>query len=108
MAIRRQRRRPDSESKSRKTRVRPAARIGTSSAPKAAEPPEDLIPGRVHPPAELRRGPRKTRETAAPSPRLSNHKIRSQWFRARVSFPTREAPVQTLVAERDRVGKSLP
>jgi photosystem II stability/assembly factor-like uncharacterized protein len=73
----------------------------------AAAPREDLIRGNIHP-AGMMRGPRKTRRVGAPPPRLSNHKIRSQWFRARAAYPVREAPVFALVRERDRVAKSLP
>src|SRR3954451_1019902 len=86
----------------KRTRVAAAA-----SAAVAEKPPENLIPGQVRPP-QLLSGPRKKRAEGAPTARLSNHKVRSQWFRARVSFPSREAPVTTLVAERDRIEKSLP
>jgi photosystem II stability/assembly factor-like uncharacterized protein len=52
-------------------------------------------------------GQRKARLSGAPPPRLSNHKLRSRWFQARAAWPVREAPVQTLIDERDRVAKSL-
>jgi photosystem II stability/assembly factor-like uncharacterized protein len=44
----------------------------------------------------------------APHPRLSSHKKRSVWFRARASWPVREARVHILVSERKRVEKTLP
>ena len=40
--------------------------------------------------------------------RLSNHKPRSQWFQSRSAWPKREAPVHTLMRERERANKSLP
>lgn len=39
--------------------------------------------------------------------RLTHHKARSRWFQARSAWPVREAPVQKLVRERDRVAKAL-
>jgi photosystem II stability/assembly factor-like uncharacterized protein len=41
-------------------------------------------------------------------PRLSGHKKRSVWFRARSAWPYREAPVHKLVLERNRVKRDLP
>jgi photosystem II stability/assembly factor-like uncharacterized protein len=43
----------------------------------------------------------------SPQPRLSSHKKRSVWFRARASWPLREAAVHILVSERNRVEKTL-
>jgi len=40
--------------------------------------------------------------------RHSGHKQRSVWFQARSAWPLREAPVQTLVLERNRVNRDLP
>ncbi|MFN2576394.1 MAG: WD40/YVTN/BNR-like repeat-containing protein [Pyrinomonadaceae bacterium] len=40
--------------------------------------------------------------------RLSNHKARGRWFQARSAWPVREAPVHTLIRERERTAKSLP
>jgi len=56
----------------------------------------------------LARGPRKLRKPGAPAPRLSLHKARAGWFRARAAWPLREAPVATLVAERRRALRTLP
>ena len=42
------------------------------------------------------------------SVRLSNHKARGRWFQARSAWPVREAPVHTLIRERERAAKSLP
>ena len=39
--------------------------------------------------------------------RLSHHKVRGRWFQARSAWPLREAPVQALIRERNRVEKSL-
>src|SRR5690242_15299773 len=39
--------------------------------------------------------------------RLSHHKARGRWFQARCAWPVREAPVHTLIRERNRVEKSL-
>jgi photosystem II stability/assembly factor-like uncharacterized protein len=39
--------------------------------------------------------------------RLSQHKVRGRWFQARSSWPVREAPVHSLIRERNRVEKSL-
>ena len=39
--------------------------------------------------------------------RLSHHKARGRWFQARSAWPVREAPVHTLIRERNRVEKSL-
>ncbi|MDH4191491.1 MAG: hypothetical protein OEW21_14975, partial [Betaproteobacteria bacterium] len=56
----------------------------------------------------LARGPRKSRRPGAAAPRLSLHKPRSGWFRARAAWPLREAPVAKLAAERRRTLRSLP
>jgi len=39
--------------------------------------------------------------------RLSHHKVRSRWFQARNAWPVREAPVHTLIRERERAAKAL-
>ena len=92
----------------RRSGAKKTARIRSATRTIAEKPREDLIPGYVPAPVNLVSGPRKMRKTGPPAPRLSKHKIRSQWFRARVSFPVREAPVHLLIAERERVAKSLP
>src|SRR5438132_5755735 len=54
-------------------------------------------------------GPRKKDLRPHPAkPRPSGHKRRSVWFQARSSWPLREAPVHTLVMERNRVKRDLP
>ncbi len=56
----------------------------------------------------LKPGPRK--KDLAPGrrkPRLSRHKTRSTWFQGNSAWPVREAPVDVLVRERDRVKKTL-
>ncbi len=67
-----------------------ARRTARPSGPIAPGPRKrDLIPG-------------------GPQPRLSLHKKRSTWFQARSAWPLREAPVRTLVRERNRVRQTLP
>lgn len=39
--------------------------------------------------------------------RLTHHKVRSRWFQARSAWPVREAPVHTLIRERERATKAL-
>ena len=54
-------------------------------------------------------GPRKKDlKPRAGKPRRSSHKKRSVWFRARSAWPFREAPVHTLVRERNRARRDLP
>lgn len=50
-------------------------------------------------------GPPKKRKL--PKIRLSSHKARSRWFQTRTTWPVREAPVNRLVRERNRVEKAL-
>jgi photosystem II stability/assembly factor-like uncharacterized protein len=56
----------------------------------------------------IRSGPRKRRSPGVPPPRLSHHKARAAWFRARVSWPLREAPTAKLAFERRRALRTLP
>src|SRR6266496_3268183 len=57
----------------------------------------------------IRPGPRKKElKPRAPKPQPSGHKRRSVWFQARSSWPLREAPVHTLVLERNRVKADMP
>ena len=60
------------------------------------------------PVVNLQPGPRKRRRPGPPSPRHSHHKARAAWFRARVTWPLREAPTAKLSAERRRVERTLP
>src|SRR5512144_1473809 len=53
-------------------------------------------------------GPRKQRRPGPPPPRHTLHKARAAWFRARVSWPMREAPVEKLAFERRRAARTLP
>jgi len=68
---------------------------------------EELITGQIQPETRLKSGPRKERKKHG-APRISNHKARSVWFRARATWPVREAPTPTLVRERVLVKKTLP
>ena len=52
-------------------------------------------------------GPRKTRNPGRPPPRLKRHKGRAAWFRARVTWPLREAPVAKLTLERRKAQRLL-
>ena len=63
-------------------------------------------PRRVRPQAvlgdslvRLRSGPRKERSSEPRPPRLTMHKQRAAWFRARVTWPMREAPIEKLQTE---------
>ena len=49
------------------------------------------------------RGPRKQRRDGPPPPAYTTHKRRSVWFQARATYPVREANVEKLVSERERV-----
>src|SRR5262245_62208560 len=53
-------------------------------------------------------GPRKQRRAGPCPPRHTRHKARAAWFRARVAWPMREAPVERLAFERRRVARTLP
>lgn len=85
----------------------PAAAVEVASTDVEVPPKEDLIPGQIQPRSEVSAGPRKKRSQEQPSPRLSHHKARSVWFRARAAWPVREAPVHALVRERSRAAKSV-
>ena len=52
-------------------------------------------------------GPRKHQLKVKLGPMSRNHKRRSTWFQARAAWPLREAPVQALVRERNRVESAL-
>ena len=67
-----------------------------------------LVPGMVRAEPSISTGPRKTRLSGVPAPRLVSHKARSTWFQARASWPIREAPVARVITERERVVKALP
>ncbi len=57
----------------------------------------------------IRPGARKKHlKPGPPKTHASGHKKRSVWFQARSSWPLREAPVHTLVMERNRVKRDLP
>jgi photosystem II stability/assembly factor-like uncharacterized protein len=52
-------------------------------------------------------GPRKQQLKTKLGPMSRNHKRRSTWFQTRAAWPLREARVQTLVRERERVESAL-
>ena len=51
----------------------------------------------------IKRGPKKKRAQGPPLPIFTTHKVRAAWFQARATYPVREASVERLVSERDRV-----
>jgi photosystem II stability/assembly factor-like uncharacterized protein len=57
--------------------------------------------------AKLQPGPRKQRQSGPMAPRVTLHKQRAAWFRSRVTWPLREAPLQKLQAERRRIARTL-
>src|SRR6266404_5975075 len=61
-------------------------------------------------PKNLKPGPRRKdlKKNRRPRIRLSRHKRRSLWFQSRRAWPGREAPVHTLVRERERTKRTLP
>lgn len=59
-------------------------------------------------PVALHLGPRKKRNPGPPAARVSLHKARTAWFRSRVTWPLREAPVSRLTSERRRALRTLP
>jgi len=59
--------------------------------------------------ADLLREAGSVRPPAEPSaPVSATHKVRSRWFQAREAWPLREAPVDLLVRERERVATEIP
>lgn len=63
---------------------------------------------RMAAPVDIQPGPRKQRARGAPAPRLTRHKNRAAWFRARVSWPLREARIEHLKAEIRRATRQAP
>jgi photosystem II stability/assembly factor-like uncharacterized protein len=59
-------------------------------------------------PEPIQPGPRKHRVKGVPAPRLSRHKSRASWFRARVTWPLREASIAHLASESRRAAGTLP
>lgn len=59
-------------------------------------------------PVALRAGPRKRRSASRSGPpRITRHKSRAAWFRARVTWPLREARFERLKSERRRAQRTL-
>jgi len=54
-------------------------------------------------PVQIKPGPLKKMVEGPPPPRYTTHKVRAAWFQARASYPVREANVERLISERDRV-----
>src|SRR5947209_244844 len=53
----------------------------------------------------IARGPRKKVDEGPPKPRLTSHKVRSQWFQARAAWPYREASPYVVVEARQQLQK---
>jgi photosystem II stability/assembly factor-like uncharacterized protein len=60
------------------------------------------------PSVRIKPGPRKKRAEGPPPPRYTTHKVRAAWFQARASYPFREARVEKLISERNRVRPAVP
>src|SRR5947209_2215756 len=63
--------------------------------------PESLATVRIKP------GPKKRVSQGAPPRKFTTHKVRAAWFQARASYPVREANVERLVSERERVSPAV-
>lgn len=59
-------------------------------------------------PVQIKPGPLKKMVEGPPPPRYTTHKVRAAWFQARASYPVREANVERLISERDRVHPAAP
>jgi len=58
-------------------------------------------------PVDLSGGPRKKKRPRLPPRKLTTHKTRSAWFRARTAWPFREPSAHALVRERARAASTL-
>lgn len=94
----------------RRSAKRPTARkvAKTSKATKATKQSKAKAASKIVSKTLIAPGPRKQRKPGAPAPRLTLHKKRANWFRARVAWPLREAPLERLKFEQRRVARSLP
>lgn len=77
-------------------------KTGKPPARKATQPPADSGPVRI------KAGPRKKKLEGPPPPRYTTHRVRAKWFQARAAYPVREAKVEKLVSERERVRAAVP
>ncbi|MBL8481220.1 MAG: hypothetical protein JNJ60_03415, partial [Rhodocyclaceae bacterium] len=75
--------------------------MATKGKPTAASGPAE------EPAVHLRSGPAKQRAKGPPELRITRHKNRAAWFRARVSWPLREAKVDHLRREINRTARTL-
>src|ERR1017187_10453075 len=57
-------------------------------------------------PVRVKPGPRK--KLADGPPQYTTHKVRAAWFKARASYPVREAKDEKLISERARVRPAVP
>ncbi len=84
-------------------------RVSKSAPKKAAAAVSPLSAnGKRVSPVHIKSGPRKKRSRTPPPPQFTTHKVRSLWFQARASYPLREANVDKLISERDRVRPAVP
>ena len=107
--VRRRTSRKAAASTRRMSRSKPTTRVATrpTAGDEARQVQDTLVPGMVRAEPAISSGPSKPKLTGVPAPRLSNHKARSTWFRARAAWPMREAPVRRVTDERVRVAKAL-
>jgi photosystem II stability/assembly factor-like uncharacterized protein len=88
----------------------PTARGGKPARPRTVAAMRPVAPVKEVAETEtvpLCRGPRKVYKEGPRPPRVTNHKNRSVWFRARASWPLLESPVESVIVERGRARKSL-
>jgi len=90
---------------SKKPRTKPTKAGDESRSPSTSPRVPRQAPRTANP---LQSGPHKERKAGPPPPRLSRHKARAGWFRARVAWPLREPEVVRLQRERRRARTSLP
>ena len=76
--------------------------MATKKSTKSVEPSADVSGSTTVSP-----GPRKQAPTGRPGPRLSHHKGRAAWFRARVSWPLRDPSMTALIAATAKAAKRL-
>ncbi len=84
-----------------------ASKTKTKTRHAGAKSANNPQPAAAHGTVALRAGPRKQRSSAPPATRITRHKNRAAWFRARVTWPLREARVEKLKAEQRRTERTL-
>ena len=77
---------------------KPGGRTGTKAGRVASA--KEVVAFEPGTPKQVPEGPRR--------PRISHHKKRAAWFRARAAWPMREAMTAKLMTERQRARRSIP